>query len=93
MWSWTRSGVIFMENEKEAVKSCLTISGAGFSGVAQNNGMIFVMLKDWDLRNRSDLRVKAVAGTGHEGLFPISQQHRLRLCPASGSRTGYRHRF
>ena len=51
----------FMENEKEAVKSCMTISGAGFSGTAQNNGMIFVMLKDWELRNRADLRVKAVA--------------------------------
>ena len=51
----------FMETEKEAVKSCLTISGAGFSGTAQNNGMIFVMLKDWELRKRADLRVKAVA--------------------------------
>jgi hydrophobe/amphiphile efflux-1 (HAE1) family protein len=39
----------------------LTISGAGFSGTAQNNGMIFVMLKDWELRKRADLRVKAVA--------------------------------
>jgi hydrophobe/amphiphile efflux-1 (HAE1) family protein len=51
----------FMETEKEAVKSCLTISGAGFSGTAQNNGMIFVMLKDWELRNQPALRVKAVA--------------------------------
>ncbi len=51
----------FMESEKEAVKSCMTISGSGFSGTAQNNGMIFVMLKDWELRNRADLRVKAVA--------------------------------
>jgi HAE1 family hydrophobic/amphiphilic exporter-1 len=51
----------FMETEKEAVKSCLTISGAGFSGTAQNNGMIFVMLKDWELRKRADLRVRAVA--------------------------------
>lgn len=51
----------FMETEKEAVKSCLTISGAGFSGTAQNNGMIFVMLRDWELRKRADLRVRAVA--------------------------------
>ncbi len=51
----------FMETEKEAVKSCLTICGSGFSGTAQNNGMVFVMLKDWDLRKRSDLKVKAVA--------------------------------
>jgi len=52
----------FLENEKEAVDSCMTIAGMGFSGRAQNNGMVFVKLKDWKLRNRPDLRVKAIAG-------------------------------
>jgi len=52
----------FQEHEKEAVESCMTIVGIGFSGRGQNNGMVFVKLKDWKLRNRSDLRVKAVAG-------------------------------
>src|SRR4030043_1475482 len=52
----------FQENEKEAVESCMTISGIGFSGRAQTNGLIFIKLKDWKLRNRSDLRVKAIAG-------------------------------
>jgi len=52
----------FLENEKEAVDSCMTIAGMGFSGRAQNNGMLFVKLKDWKLRNRPDLRVKAIAG-------------------------------
>jgi HAE1 family hydrophobic/amphiphilic exporter-1 len=52
----------FEENEKEAVESCMTVSGAGFSLRAQTNGMVFVKLKDWKLRNRSDLRVKAIAG-------------------------------
>ena len=51
----------FQENEKDAVQSCMTISGSGFSGTAQNNGMVFVMLKDWKFRDRSDLKVKAVA--------------------------------
>jgi HAE1 family hydrophobic/amphiphilic exporter-1 len=51
----------FQEKEKEAVESCLTISGAGFNLRAQTNGMVFVKLKDWHLRNRSDLRVKAIA--------------------------------
>jgi HAE1 family hydrophobic/amphiphilic exporter-1 len=51
----------FQENEKEAVESCMTISGFGFSGRAQTNGMLFIKLKDWHLRNRPDLRVKAVA--------------------------------
>ena len=52
----------FVENEKEAVESCMTVSGAGFSLRAQTNGMVFVKLKDWKLRNRSDLRAKAIAG-------------------------------
>ena len=52
----------FLEHEKEAVDSCMAIAGMGFSGRAQNNGMVFAKLKDWNLRKRPDLRVKAVAG-------------------------------
>jgi HAE1 family hydrophobic/amphiphilic exporter-1 len=51
----------FLENEKEAVESCMTVSGVGFSGRAQTNGMLFVKLKDWELRNRSDLKAQAIA--------------------------------
>ncbi len=51
----------FQKNEKESVESSMTIAGIGFSGRAQNNGMVFVKLKDWKLRNRPDLRAKAVA--------------------------------
>jgi HAE1 family hydrophobic/amphiphilic exporter-1 len=52
----------FLENEKAAVDSCMTISGMGFSGRGQNNGMIFTKLKDWKLRDRPDLRAKAIVG-------------------------------
>jgi len=52
----------FKEKEPEAVEACMTISGMGFSGRAQNNGMLFIKLKDWKLRNRPGLRAKAVAG-------------------------------
>ena len=52
----------FREDEKEAVESCMTISGMGFSGRSQNNAMVFVKLKDWELRERPDLKGKAVAG-------------------------------
>jgi hydrophobe/amphiphile efflux-1 (HAE1) family protein len=51
----------FQENEKEAVETCMAIAGASFSGMAQNNGMIFVKLKDWGQRDRADLKVQAVA--------------------------------
>ncbi|MBP7274738.1 MAG: efflux RND transporter permease subunit [Kiritimatiellae bacterium] len=51
----------FLQQESEAVESCATISGVGFSGRAQNNGMVFVKLRDWKLRDRPDLRAPAVA--------------------------------
>jgi len=51
----------FQDNEKEAVESCMTICGIGFSGRSQANGIVFIKLKNWRLRDRPDLRVKAVA--------------------------------
>ncbi|KUG23896.1 rnd efflux system, inner membrane transporter cmeb [hydrocarbon metagenome] len=61
----------FNENEKEAVASTMTISGIGFSGRSQNNGMVFVKLKDWDLRKRKDLSAKAIAGRAMGALSNI----------------------
>jgi HAE1 family hydrophobic/amphiphilic exporter-1 len=52
----------FLKNETNAVEDVMTICGASFSGRGQNSGMAFVKLKDWDLRNRPDLKVVAVAG-------------------------------
>jgi hydrophobe/amphiphile efflux-1 (HAE1) family protein len=52
----------FLVNEKDAVDSCMAIAGIGFSGRSQNNGMVFVKLKDWTLRSRPELNSKAVAG-------------------------------
>jgi len=50
----------FQENEKESVFSTMTVTGIGFSGRGQNQGMVFLRLKDWELRDRSDLRVSAI---------------------------------
>jgi len=50
-----------LEHESEAVDTVMTISGMSFSGRGQNSGMAFIKLKDWDLRDRPDLRVGAVA--------------------------------
>lgn len=50
------------ENEKEAVESCMEIAGFGLSGRSQNNAMLFVKLRDWELRERADLKAKALVG-------------------------------
>ncbi|HNU52098.1 MAG TPA: efflux RND transporter permease subunit [Verrucomicrobiota bacterium] len=52
----------FQQREKDAVETVMTISGIGLAGRGQNAGMAFVRLKDWDLRDRPDLKVTAVAG-------------------------------
>jgi hydrophobe/amphiphile efflux-1 (HAE1) family protein len=49
-------------DEKEAVEGVLTLAGRGFSGAGQNAGLAFVRLRDWDLRNRPDLKVGALVG-------------------------------
>ena len=51
----------FHENEKDAVEMVMTITGIGFSGRAQNNGMVWIRLKDWHLRDRADLKAPAIA--------------------------------
>ncbi|HEY9249590.1 MAG TPA: efflux RND transporter permease subunit, partial [Rariglobus sp.] len=52
----------FLTEEKDAVKSILTVAGFSFSGRGQNAGFGFVMLKDWEDRDSAALRVEAVAG-------------------------------
>jgi HAE1 family hydrophobic/amphiphilic exporter-1 len=51
----------FLEEEKEFVESYMVISGVGFSGRAQNNGMVFIKLKDWSLRKGKAAKAKAIA--------------------------------
>jgi hydrophobic/amphiphilic exporter-1 (mainly G- bacteria), HAE1 family len=83
----------FKENEKEAVESCMTVSGAGFNLRAQTNGMVFVKLKDWHLRKRSDLRVKAIAGRAMKAFSQIRNALVFAFPPPSvielGMATGF----
>jgi len=48
----------FEANEKDAVEAGMYISGFG----GQNTGLAFVKLKDWDLRQKPELKVTAVVG-------------------------------
>ncbi|HOI94489.1 MAG TPA: efflux RND transporter permease subunit [Syntrophobacter fumaroxidans] len=52
----------FLVNEKDAVETVMTVSGIGFAGRGQNLALAFVRLRDWELRDRPDLKVGAVAG-------------------------------
>jgi len=52
----------FQNTEKDAVESCMTVGGFSIAGRGQNNGMAFVKLKDWKLRDRAELKADAVVG-------------------------------
>jgi hydrophobe/amphiphile efflux-1 (HAE1) family protein len=83
----------FQEKEKEAVESCMMITGVGFSGRVQANGLVFIKLRDWKLRNRSDLRAKAVAERASKAFSQIRNALVFAFPPPSvielGNATGF----
>jgi len=70
----------FLEDEREAVESMMTVSGFAFSGRGQNAGLAFVKLRDWDLRERPDLKVGAVVGRAM-GVLPGIREARVFAFP------------
>jgi hydrophobe/amphiphile efflux-1 (HAE1) family protein len=49
-------------NKEDGVDSFMSVSGISFGGQGQNMGLGFARLKDWDLRQRPDMKVGAIAG-------------------------------
>ena len=83
----------FLENEKEAVESCMMIAGIGFAGRAQTNGLVFIKLKDWHLRNRPEFRAKAIAERATRAFSKIRNALVFAFPPPSvielGTATGF----
>ncbi len=80
----------FQQKEGAAVKSCMNVAGYGFSGTGQTNGMVFVMLKDWKLRNRASLRAKAIAERASRAFSGMRNALVFVFPAAAGSRAGQR---
>jgi len=51
----------FLVGQKDAVEAIMTVSGTSFAGRGQNMALAFVRLRDWELRDRPELKVTAVA--------------------------------
>ncbi|HOX14727.1 MAG TPA: efflux RND transporter permease subunit [Smithellaceae bacterium] len=64
-------GDYFRENETEAIENVFSLTGFSFSGRSQNNGMVFTKLKDWDLRDRKELKAQNVAARATMALANI----------------------
>ncbi|MBW1953673.1 MAG: efflux RND transporter permease subunit [Deltaproteobacteria bacterium] len=83
----------FLQNEPEAVESCGILAGYSFAGRAQTNGLAFIKLKDWKLRDRPELKVMAVAGRAMRAFSQIRNARIFVFPPPSvielGNATGF----
>jgi hydrophobe/amphiphile efflux-1 (HAE1) family protein len=50
----------FLENEKESVKECMSVAGRSSAGMGQDQGLVYIRLRDWELRDSPNLRVDAI---------------------------------
>jgi hydrophobe/amphiphile efflux-1 (HAE1) family protein len=78
----------FLDHEKAAVNSCMTLSGVSFSGRGQNVGLAFVKLKDWKLRGRPDLKVGPLAGRAMRAFSRIRNAMVFAFPPPAVSELG-----
>lgn len=83
----------FLVEQQEAVKSIFTVVGFSFAGRGQNMGLAFIELKDWDVRQRPDLKVWAVAGKAMARLSSVKDAMIFAFAPPAvselGSSTGF----
>jgi len=74
----------FLNEEKDAVEAVMTVSGQNMSGRGQNIGMAYIKLRDWNLRNRKELRAPAVADRAMKAFSKIRNAGGVRLHAAAG---------
>ena len=83
----------FLTQEKDGVKSFMSIVGISFGGQAQNMGLGFAKLKDWKLRERPDLKVGAIAGRAMGAFSQIKEAMVFAFPPPAvtelGNATGF----
>jgi len=83
----------YLEQHADAVESVMSMAGIGFAGRAQNQGMFFVKLKDWDLRDRAELRAQAIAGAAAPVLMGLREAVVVPVTPPAivelGMATGF----
>ena len=78
----------FMENEKQAVEACLGIGGFSSAGSGQDQGMVYIKLRDWDMRNSPDLRVDAIIRRANPALARIRNARIYVIAPPAVTELG-----
>jgi HAE1 family hydrophobic/amphiphilic exporter-1 len=78
----------FLVDQKEAVESCLAIAGFGFAGQAQNQGFAYIKLRDWELRDKPELRIRGILGKAMPFLARIREAMVLAFPPPAVTELG-----
>jgi multidrug efflux pump len=71
----------FLNQEKAAVDSIFTVAGFSFNGSGQNNGIGFILLKDWSERNSPQLGIRAIQGRAYGALSQIKDAQAFAFAP------------
>ena len=71
----------YLESEKEHVVSTFSVQGFSFAGSGQNNGMVFVKLKDWEERTSPESSVGALVGRAMGSFSQIKDAMVFALAP------------
>lgn len=82
-----------LEEQSDAVEAVMGGAGMGFAGRGQNQGMMFIKLKDWELRRKPGLAAKDVAAKAMRALSGIKGAIIFAVAPPAvpelGSATGF----
>jgi multidrug efflux pump len=70
-----------LNHEKNAVESIFTIAGFSFNGSGQNNGLGFILLKDWSERTSPQLSIRAIQGRAYGALSQIGDAQAFAFAP------------
>ena len=71
----------YLKNESTHIESTFAVQGFSFAGSGQNNGMVFVKLKDWEERTSADASVNAMAGRAMGAFSQIKDAMVFAIAP------------
>ena len=71
----------YLENEADIIESTFSVQGFSFAGSGQNNGMVFVKLKDWEERTSDEASVTAMVGRAMGAFSQIKDAMVFALAP------------
>ena len=71
----------YLKNESKHIESTFAVQGFSFAGSGQNNGMVFVKLKDWEERTTADSSVNAMAGRAMGAFSQIKDAMVFAIAP------------